>query len=91
MNHVIRQILIQIGKRIRILTECLILTSQPITSCHLSEANQIYDVQGRDVVRLSGEVVLPVSGLPEPEALHVCIGVAERGVGVRGAAKVLQT
>ena len=49
---------------------------------------QVNDVEGTDVIWLAGEVVLPISGFPESEALHVGVRVAERGVAVGSAAKV---
>ena len=41
------------------------------------EAGQINHEEGRDVIGLAPEVLLPEALLPEPEALHVLVVVTE--------------
>ena len=49
------------------------------------EASQVHDEQGRNVVGLAPEVLLPKALLPEPEALHVLVVVTERREAERGS------
>ena len=88
MDHVIRQILVQIGQAIRILTQTLVLPSQPIARRNLPELPQIDHVQSADVVLAVRQMHLPVAGLPEAEAVHLPLGVAEGRVAVRRALEV---
>ena len=48
-----------------------------VQSMFLPEAPQVHNKQSRDVVRLAPQVLLPETLLPEPEALHVLVVVAE--------------
>ena len=48
------------------------------------EASQVHDKEGRNVVGLAPEVLLPKALLPEPEALHVLVVVTEGGEAKRG-------
>ena len=43
------------------------------------EASKVHNKEGRDVVGLAPQVLLPKALLPEPEALHVLVVVAEGG------------
>lgn len=45
--------------------------------CSMPEASQINNKEGRNVVRLPAQVLFPEALLPEPEALHVLVVVAE--------------
>ena len=51
----------------------------------LPEASQVDDKESGDVVRLAPQVLLPKALLPEPEALHVLVVVAE-GSEAKGSA-----
>lgn len=44
----------------------------------LPEAGKVNNKEGRDVVGLAPQVLLPEALLPEPEALHVLVVVTER-------------
>lgn len=80
MNHVIGQILIQIGQWIGILAQGLVLASEPVTSCDLPEFHQIHNIKRRNVVLSAGQVVLPVALLPEAESFHFGVRVTEWSV-----------
>lgn len=41
-----------------------------------------------DMVRFASEEVFPIARLPEPEAFHIVIIVAHRGVSIRGALQI---
>lgn len=42
------------------------------------KASQVHNKEGRNVVGLAPEVLLPKALLPEPEAFHVLVVVTER-------------
>jgi hypothetical protein len=50
VDHVVGQILIQIGQTVGILTQRLILPSQSVTRSDFTESFQVNDVQGRNVI-----------------------------------------
>lgn len=47
------------------------------------EAGEVNDVECRDVVGLSPQVLLPKALPPEAEAVHLLVVVAEWSVGIR--------
>lgn len=65
MDHVVREVLVQIGQTVRVLRECLILTPQSITCCQLSETKQVNQVQSTDVIATIAKMILPVPRVPE--------------------------
>ena len=49
------------------------------------EASQVHNKEGRNVVGLAPEVLLPKALLPEPEPLHVLVVVTEGREAKRGS------
>jgi hypothetical protein len=88
VDHVVGKVLVQVGQRIGILAQGLVLATETISRCDLSEPDQIDDIERADVVGLARQVVPPVPGFPEPEPFHVFVRVAEWGVAVRSSSKV---
>jgi hypothetical protein len=88
VNHVVRKILIKIGKRVRILTQGLVLSTEPIARSNLSKSDEIDDVESTNVVRLAGKMILPITTLPESESFHVFVRVTKRGVTVWGSSQI---
>ncbi len=61
VDHVVGQVLVQVGQTIWILREGLVLTSQSITCSQLSKPKQVNYIQGTDVVASVAKVILPVA------------------------------
>lgn len=80
--------LIEIGQRVGILAERLVLSPQTIAGRDAPEALEIDNVQRRYVVAPPLQVVAPVALLPEAEAVHLRTALTERSVAVRRAAQV---
>mmetsp|Transcript_17106 Transcript_17106/g.35117 ORF Transcript_17106/g.35117 Transcript_17106/m.35117 type:complete len:606 (+) Transcript_17106:146-1963(+) len=85
---VIGQILIEVGEAVRVGRQLLVVLPELVPHELPPEAAQVDDVQGRDVVRLAAEVLLPEPGAPEREAEGRFAGVAHGGVAVGGALEV---
>mmetsp|Transcript_11558 Transcript_11558/g.46766 ORF Transcript_11558/g.46766 Transcript_11558/m.46766 type:complete len:283 (+) Transcript_11558:1132-1980(+) len=86
--RVIRQILIEVGERVRVARELVVDGAELVADGESAEGVQIDHVERRDVVRLAAEVVLPVPRTPELEAQRLGPRVAKGRVGVRPAAEV---
>jgi len=50
MDHVVGQILVQIGQGVGILTQGLILAPEPVSGGHTAKLGQVHHVQGGNVV-----------------------------------------
>jgi len=81
--QIVQQVLIEVSERIGVGQKLLIMTAQDIPGSHLAEPNQVYDIQRTDMIGTSSQELLPISRLPEPEALHVLVIVAHGGVAIR--------
>ena len=81
--HVIRQVLVQIGQRVRIGTQALILTTESVACSYLSEKqfvifpisfapefDKINHIECANVVSSACQMGCPISTLPEAEAVH---------------------
>ena len=88
MDHVVRQVLVKVAKGVGVLAECLVLPPQSVPCCNLSELHQVHNVDGRDVILSTRQVISPVALFPESEALHLGVGVTEGGVTVGRSSKV---
>lgn len=88
MDHVVGQILVQVGEAVGVPRKGVVLPAQPVSSGHFAETHQIHHVECRDVIGTVTEVGLPVARLPEPEALHLQARVTEWRVTVRGSFQV---
>lgn len=67
VDHVVRQVLIQIGQAVGILTQGLVLPPQSVPSGDSPETFEIHNVKRADVVPSSLKMVFPVTLIPEPE------------------------
>ena len=72
VDHVVGQVLVQVGQGVGVLGESLVLAPQSVPRSQLSEPQQIHHVQSRDVVASVAQVALPVASLPET-VVRVCI------------------
>ena len=67
MDHVVGQILVQIGQTVGILAERLVLAAQSVAGGDATETLQVDHVESADVVLAALQVVSPVTGFPESE------------------------
>jgi len=65
VNHVVGQILVEVGETVGVLAESLVLTSQSIASSDPPEFAQVHNVESADVISSALEVIPPVSRLPK--------------------------
>ncbi len=61
MDHVVGQVLVQVGQTVGILRKGLVLASQSITCSQLSKPKQVNNIQGTDVVASVAQMILPVT------------------------------
>ena len=67
MDHIVGQVLVQIGEGVGVLGQSLVLASQPISSCHLAKRHKVHQVESADVISPVTKVILPVALIPESE------------------------
>ena len=51
VHHVVGQVLVEVGQRVGVLAEGLVLPAQPVAGGDATEFHQVHDVEGADVVR----------------------------------------
>lgn len=82
VDHIVGEILVQVGKTVGISRKSMVLSTKTITSSHFSEADQIDHVESRDVIGSIAQMRLPVTYLPEPETVHLLTIITEGSVAV---------
>lgn len=66
VDHVVGQVLVEVGQTVGVLTQHLILAPKPVPRSQPTEPLQVNHIEGTNVVLAVTEMVPPVTLLPEP-------------------------
>jgi hypothetical protein len=80
--------LVQVGQRVGVLAQSLVLPSQTVAGSYPPESTQVHYIQSTDMVSPTLKMIAPVTLLPKPEPIHLSTTVTEWCITIWSTTKI---